>query len=441
MRNRQVIIAIVQDEPGRFLMVYNARWGGYAFPTIAIPEGGDILGSRAIRAVEEDLGCKLPNASALELDYITYFGTSGSTGEETLYDYWLYDVKPNQLLDLTAAPTWNGNPPMYMAYEELLKSANLNSNITTIAREFVEYQEAVLSIVTRAGESESEFLVVQNSNYPGYFFPVQRVKTEVTPDRFAVRTVRADLGYRGPIHTELRGETSDVHYSPRFGVHRKYRFHICEIMVPKIDLHRPYNELERGLMLRKKQFKWLPGSMLDDSKIGFSETMKAVRPEVLRAIPNKTFHSELRESEGGIALITRQVNGTRQWLAQWNDGWGSFFFVGGKREVGETFRQCVSREIEEELGLREAQCPVASHPAHQLKYRAISGGAGVLTNYTMELFYAKPMPAALEHIASNPMNRWLTDEEIQRLEAYDARPISVTMRTLLELAGLLTIDR
>jgi len=62
-------------------------------------------------------------------------------------------------------------------------------------QEFVESQEAVLAVVTRAGERETEFLLVEHAGYGGYFFPTQRVKTEVKPAAIAKGTVRSDLGY------------------------------------------------------------------------------------------------------------------------------------------------------------------------------------------------------------------------------------------------------
>ncbi len=39
MREQQVLVAIVQDSHGRFLVTFNPKWGGYAFPMIA-PAGG-----------------------------------------------------------------------------------------------------------------------------------------------------------------------------------------------------------------------------------------------------------------------------------------------------------------------------------------------------------------------------------------------------------------
>ena len=363
------------DGQGRFLVTFNAKWGGYAFPTIAVPEDGEILGSLAAQATEHDLGCRLPNATATELDYMGHFGVSQRNGEETLYEYWLYTVEPNQALDLLAAPTWNNNPPMFLTYAELTRRTDLTWSTPAIAQEFVESQEAVLAVVTRAGERETEFLLVENNNYGGYFFPTQRVKTEVKPDRVAIGTVRSDLGYRGPATATLLGEVHDVHFSNRFHLDRRYRFHVCEVQLPEVDLHQPGNVLEQALLRRGRRFVWLPGRRLNDPSITLSPTMAAVRSTVLSQVPPRTFAGPLRQSKGGIALIQRTIAGKREWLAQWNDNWKAFFFVGGHRRDRETFHDCVVREIEEELGLSPQECPVSANPTHHLEYRAISRSA------------------------------------------------------------------
>ena len=78
MREKRVIVAIVQDDQGRFLVHFNPKWGGYAFPMKDVEDGADILGSVAIQAVEDDLGCSLPNAKAEELEYLGRVGRSGA---------------------------------------------------------------------------------------------------------------------------------------------------------------------------------------------------------------------------------------------------------------------------------------------------------------------------------------------------------------------------
>ena len=84
MREQKVVVAIVQDSFGGFLVTFNVNWNGYAFPMIEIAKG-ETLASLAIKAVEHDLGQGLPAATAKEFSYMSRIGVSQRTGEETLY--------------------------------------------------------------------------------------------------------------------------------------------------------------------------------------------------------------------------------------------------------------------------------------------------------------------------------------------------------------------
>ncbi len=428
MREKKVVVAIVQDDRGHFLVHFNPKWGGYAFPMKDLDDDADVLGSVAIRALQDDLGCKLPNAQAQELEYLGRLGLSGRTGDETQYEYWLYTLDPGQPLDLLAAPTWNNNPPLFLSFTELTSRTDLTWSTTDIVREFVENQEVVLAIITRPGEKETEFLLVWNNNYEGYFFPAQRAKIETKPETVARATIRSDLGYRGPVAAVHRGEVPDIHFSNRFQRDRGFRFHVCEVQLSEVDLHQPRGLLEQALARRGKQFLWLPASRLGDPSIHFSPTMPAVRPTVLGLIPAQTFTQPLRRSEGGIALIQRTLAGKTEWLAQWNENWKAFFFVGGHRRESETFRECVLR-------VAASDFTVAPQPAHHLEYKARSRSAGELTAYTMELFETQLRPRALDQVEKDSRNKWICEDEIRLLEAHDARPISVTMPLLLSLAA------
>jgi 8-oxo-dGTP pyrophosphatase MutT (NUDIX family) len=435
MREKRVVVAVVQDEQGRFLVAYNPKWGRYTFPMKDLDGSADVLGSVAIRALEADLACKLPDAKADELEYLGRFGPSGRTGDETEYEYWLYAVDPGQPLDLMAAPNWNNNPPLFLSFADLTRRTDLTWSTTDIVRELVENQEVVLAVIARPGERETEFLLVWNNNYGGYFFPAQRIKTQSKPERVAVATVRSDLGYRGPATAVWQGEAPDIHSSQRFQRDRRYRFHICAVQLPEVDLHQPCGPLERALDRRSKKHVWCTANRLADPAIGFSPTMQAVRQTVVSLIPAQTLAQSLRHSEGGIALFERKLAGKTEWLAQWNENWQAFFFIGGHRHEGETFRDCVLREIGEELDLAALEFTVASQPCHNLEYKARSRSADELTAYTMELFAANLSQQAAVVVDVDRRNRWLSEEEILRLEAYDARPISPTVYLLLCMAG------
>lgn len=437
MREQRVVVAIVKDDLDQFLVTVNENWGGYAFPMVAVPEDGEPLGSLAIQAVENDLVCTLPDAAASALEFMSIHGISYRTGEETLYHYWLYLVDPKQPLGPLAALARAAHPPLFLTYDELINRHDLTRSTPAIAQEFVKNQEVVLSVITRAGANEPEFLLVWNDNYRGYFFPAQRMKSDVSCEQVGRYTVRHDLGYRGQPEVAFRGTISDIHASNRFNEMRSYEFHVCDVQLPEVDLHQPDSLFEESLARCGRQFLWLPGSRLNDPTIRFSPTMAAVRSQVLEWIPRRTLPNPLRRSEGGVALIERTVSGKREWLVQWNDRCQAFFFVGGHRNEGETFRECVVREIEKKLGLTPAECGVENHPAHHFQYPAISSSTRELTDYTMELFNTHPDLRITERIASNPHNKWLDETEIRRLEAYDGRPVSVSVRLLLRLAKVI----
>jgi 8-oxo-dGTP pyrophosphatase MutT (NUDIX family) len=137
----------------------------------------------------------------------------------------------------------------------------------------------------------------------------------------------------------------------------------------------------------------------------YIETMAAVRSAVLNLIPKRTLSGPLRRSEGGIALIQRTNASRRQWLAQWNDNWKAFFFIGGHREESESYCECVVRELDEALGLTEIECHVIANVGHHLEYKARSQSASEISAYTMELFDAQPTSAGMAKIALDPMNK------------------------------------
>ena len=73
----------------------------------------------------------------------------------------------------------------------------------------------------------------------------------------------------------------------------------------------------------------------------------------------------MRQSIAAFAVIRRDERGQTLWLAQWNPKWGAYHFVGGHKRPEETFRECLVREIGEELHLCEgARLPDLLHGAH-----------------------------------------------------------------------------
>ena len=147
----------------------------------------------------------------------------------------------------------------------------------------------------------------------------------------------------------------------------------------------------------------------------------------------------MRNSVAAIALIRRETNGQTEWLARWNHNWNAFSFIGGHKEVDETFRECLIREVIEELGLEpDADFHVALSPQSHLEYVGWSDGARAETAYTMELYPLELVgDFTQEKIDHDLENRWLAPTEIQSSRTLDGKPISGTMALLLQMAGLL----
>jgi 8-oxo-dGTP pyrophosphatase MutT (NUDIX family) len=148
----------------------------------------------------------------------------------------------------------------------------------------------------------------------------------------------------------------------------------------------------------------------------------------------------MRESVASIALIQRDHDGHRQWLAQWNENWQRYSFVGGHKHPDESFRQCVIRETAEELQLAEGiDFFVADQPLAHLDYTAWSESSRQQTHYQMELFAVQLAgEAAQRKVNADPRNRWLTEDEIRARHCTSGELVSDTISLLLTKANLIS---
>ena len=139
-----------------------------------------------------------------------------------------------------------------------------------------------------------------------------------------------------------------------------------------------------------------------------------------------------------MALIRRIRGEESLWLTRWNEKWAAFHLVGGHRHVGESFRDCMIRELHEELGLRvRIGSDSGCEPPTRLVYSARSASAGVVTRYTVALFRIDPGELDGRALESRAEVRWLSEGEIRRGRCDDGRPVSPTTDFLLTKAGLL----
>lgn len=148
----------------------------------------------------------------------------------------------------------------------------------------------------------------------------------------------------------------------------------------------------------------------------------------------------LRQSIAAVALICRCQGDRVLWLARWNRGWNCFHFVGGHKKDNETFRQCLHREFQEELGLDEGRdFTMAQAPRATMKFEGWSQNSQSQTAYTMAVFDVSLLNSpAVAKLNGDDRVRWLALEEIRKGLCGDGRPVSPTMGRLLSQCGCVT---
>jgi 8-oxo-dGTP pyrophosphatase MutT (NUDIX family) len=144
-----------------------------------------------------------------------------------------------------------------------------------------------------------------------------------------------------------------------------------------------------------------------------------------------------RQSIAAIALITREEDGRTLYLAQWNLKWRALNFVGGHKRPEESFRECVIREIGEELGLTlDHDYQILDQPPLHLEFEAFSDGAWEVTSYVQEVFpVALTDASALAKVAANPDNHWITEAEILAGRCTDSTRISPTLARVVMIVS------
>lgn len=146
---------------------------------------------------------------------------------------------------------------------------------------------------------------------------------------------------------------------------------------------------------------------------------------------------QMRESVSSVALFQRRTEGKVLWLLQWNAKWRIYSLVAGHLENGESHRECILREVCEELGLdQDIEFSVSLEARARMEFEDWSESANEQTAYTMELFDADLLTgSAYRKVSENPMNRWVTEDEIGRGQCDDGEPISPTVIRLLNEVG------
>jgi ADP-ribose pyrophosphatase YjhB (NUDIX family) len=133
----------------------------------------------------------------------------------------------------------------------------------------------------------------------------------------------------------------------------------------------------------------------------------------------------MRQVAAAFAWIERVTPAGPQILAQWNRKWQAFNLIGGHVEVGETCRECVVREMIEELDIAADQFRVEPDPLTRIEFEAFSVPAQEMTAYQMAVFRASVRgKGTLRKIDESSENRWLSPVELGSGTTDDGRKIS-----------------
>ena len=289
---------------------------------------------------------------------------------------------------------------------------------------------AVQVAVAVVPDPEQRYLWVWNEKWGAFALPMTKLRRgpdgRESPERAAMRAGAEALGV--PVRVwpgTLRLPFPLESFSGRQGDVRPYAYQVYCV--------EPHPDFAGRTALRVPHL-WLTASQsLEAGYEPLSESSRAVVDRVLLVFPPG--HGPMRRSRAALAAVCRPGPGGRtQWLAQWNSHWQRFHFVGGHKRHNETFRQCLLREVADELGLAKGTDFTADEkPLGHLEYTAMSERFKADTKYEMELFRVRLLAAnAVTRLHGDPLNRWLNTEEIRAGHTDDEQPISETMGQLLE---------
>ena len=274
-----VAVAITHDKEGRFFVSYNDRWRAYTFP-MHEPRPGEKLEDVAVQAFVDHVPATSPHV-VQPLAIVAAYGPSLGTGEPTYYRYHVYEVGLGQPLPLVdPAGAYH-----FLSLEDLLASPDVSWSAKEIAGALADpsfEQESAVAIVCRRVPGARQFLLVQNAGYGAFFFPAGRPRFEEPPEKAAQRAFRDDTDYVGPVEVARKAEAELRQFSQRYQVHQNYRFQLCKVDVPGVDLRKSGNALEAALSRYGIGWYWFSEEQLaNPAGNGLTATVADLLPHVL----------------------------------------------------------------------------------------------------------------------------------------------------------------
>lgn len=145
----------------------------------------------------------------------------------------------------------------------------------------------------------------------------------------------------------------------------------------------------------------------------------------------------MSEFVGAIALVRHPRELEKRWLAWWNSNANHFDFVTAEKLQGDSFAECVEREIAWVIDLRRNKDYLVSRMARLHMQESIVVN-GIETATTVEFFVADLFGRESRNsVESNANVRWLTNAELLKGHTDDNKEVNPWLVQLLRKADIL----
>jgi ADP-ribose pyrophosphatase YjhB (NUDIX family) len=290
--------------------------------------------------------------------------------------------------------------------------------------------QVALAVISDAQERH---LWVWNDKWGSFALPMSKLRRgphgREAPERAALRAGAEALGV--PVRVTpgtLRLPFAKEGFSERLRAVRPYAYQVFGV--------EPHPDFADRAVPRTPHLWLTAAQALEGGYEPLSDASRDVLDRVLLVLPPG--HGPLRRSRAALAVVCRPgPDGRPRWLARWNRPWNGYHFVGGHKDREESFRQCLLREAADELHLAEGTDFTADdRPLERVEYVAWSERYQAETKYEMELYRVRLVgPEAVARVDADPLNRWLSAEEIHAGRSADGQRVSEAMGQLLEQTG------
>jgi hypothetical protein len=422
MRKKIVVVAVVQDEQGRFLLTRHPRWNGLSLPMNSVDSRNDVSSFEAIRAVEEDLGCSLPDASAHELEFLVHAGHSPTADVVTSYDFHLYEVYDPWISTQRSLDNLDSKP-QFLSLNEILVREDVAWGTKALIEEFTSCSKVVVPIIARPGPQGTEVLLVQNAFWNFEFLPSRRCRSDAPHDQVVKTILRDDLGFLGDIQLGTTIEDFHMEVSSKYQIAHTHHLNFYQVTLvgdsdeeldPTLANVSQTDALNRKLKGLGKKYRWVRMDHLNANHANESPLAEQVVQSIRRLAPSLQVSEPEVSIVASVALVHRADGSERCFLARFDEN-KRLTYLGGPVAPGETSEACLKRHLFEQLGVDSATLETddsAQVTCHS--YIRVHGEPGRLTRLQLTAFPVTLSATAIHQTYQARSGfRWLSAKEVR----------------------------